>query len=841
MMRKARHGENMLKRLTLFVAALALAVLFTSGFTGDASAQTLPSETAQETQADPLHKIAPEQIKDLVSTLKDEQERDALISKLEALIAVSENDTVEQEVDTGLATAMSDVVKGISDFLQEAVTRLSAAALALTNVKSLLPLINDLIDDPRGLITLAEWIGIIGGIVAIGLVAVHFVGRIIRRPLDRLESWASNGTLLHSTAVLVPQLLLRALRPVVFFAVTQLILTTVDSTNVQLAGRAFVFAVASHLICRAIIHTLLKPAGLLSRSLEISPATGAYLSIWINRVVATGIYGILGLQSGYILGLPHATFLFLEKVVYGILWALMIAFILQNRVSFARTIAQRPDGSVRNPFWSLLSAIWHLIAIAYVTAGLILLMSMGDEGFVRLGEIAAFMVVIMIVWRIAWLAIDTVGLRLFSISRELTDRFPSLEQRANRYVPHVLGGARILISIAAIGALLEVWGLQLSTFLASDNGQILIRALATIILVGGGALIVSELVGLFVERRLKVSEENGTLSGRERTLLPLLRRAVAIVLGVLAVFVILSEIGVDITPLLAGAGVVGLAVGFGSQSLVKDVISGIFLLIEDTLNVGDYIDVGGKTGTVEALSIRTLRLRDVAGDLHTIPFGSVDTITNMTKDFAYALVDVGIAYREDADAVMKLLSEIGNEMVEDEKIKPSIIGPFEVFGVQDLADSSVNIRTRVKTKGGMQWSVRREFLRRVKRRFDAEGIEIPFPHQTLYFGADKNGAAPPAFVKVSQQTRERKTDKDGAETGKGANGYFETANPEMADAEAARNAEKQAQEAERRKREEERAKAAEEVKEAQEDLEHDDPANMDEDDSARSTDKNKPE
>ena len=288
-----------------------------------------------------------------------------------------------------------------------------------------------------------------------------------------------------------------------------------------------------------------------------------------------------------------------------------------------------------------------------------------------------------------------------------------------------------------------MWGIQLSAFFASENGQVLIRAIASIIVVGGGAIALTEIISLSVERRLHVLESNGALTGRERTLLPLLRRALVIVIAVLAVFVILSEIGVNITPLLAGASIIGLAIGFGSQSLVKDVISGIFLLIEDTLNVGDYVDVGGKSGTVEALSIRTLLLRDVAGDLHTIPFGTVDVITNMTKDYAYALVDVGISYREDSDAVMKLLQEIGTELAEDEAFKDGVAGPFEVFGVQDLADSSVNIRTRLKTKAGRQWSIRREFLRRVKRRFDAEGIEIPFPHQTLYFGADKNGGSPP--------------------------------------------------------------------------------------------------
>ena len=532
--------------------------------------------------------------------------------------------------------------------------------------------------------------------------------------------------------------------------------------------------------------------------------------------------------------MPVTTFLFLEKTVYGALWALLTAFILQNRTSFAQVIAGTGEKDTSRTFWSILSAVWHLIAIAYVTAGLVILMSMGDAGFKRLGEIAAFMIVIAIAWRLAWLAVDTAGLWAFSISREMTDRYPSLERRANRYVPHLLAGTRVLISVAALGALLEIWGIQLSAFFASENGQILIRAVASIIVIGGGAIAFTEIVSLFIERRLFVLESEGILSGRERTLLPLLRRAVVIITGVLAAFIILSEIGVDITPLLAGASIIGLAIGFGSQSLVKDVIYGIFLLIEDTLNVGDYVEVGGKFGTVEALSIRTLKLRDVAGDMHTIPFGTVDVITNMTKDYAYALVDVGVAYREDADAVMKLLQEIGNELTEDEKIKLSVTGPFEVFGVQDLADSSVNIRTRVKTKPGTQWSVRREFLRRVKRRFDTEGVEIPFPHQTLYFGEDKDGGSPSANVRVTHA----KPQLEGKESGQDdpeSDAYFEPANPEMADAEAARNAEKNAQEAERKRLLEEREEAAEEAKQAEQDLIGDD--SDDDDDKSGETDK----
>ena len=802
-------------RFKIILAVLALSLGLGTFAPAPATAQNATGTPAVDEAA----KMEPKRLQSLLDTLKDETKRDALITDLETLLVATEEEKAEDT--SSVASAMSDVVTGISGFLQEAVNQLSDTAIALTDIKSLIPALSALVADPDKLFRIGQWMAVIAGIVALGLLAVRLTTHLLRRPIDRLEAWVMRGTLLRNIAALIPLLLLRSIRVVLFFAVTQGILTTISSTNVQLAGRAFVVAVASHLACLALVNTVLKPAGLVSRSLNITEATGAYLVIWINRVVATGIYGILGLQSAYLLGMPAATFLSLEKVVYGALWALLTAFILQNRASFARVIAGTDKDAAGRTIWSVLAAVWHLIAIACVTAGLVILMSMGDAGFKRLGEIAAFMVLISIVWRLAWLGVDTAGRWAFSVSHEMTDRYPSLERRANRYVPHLLAGARVLISVAAFGALLEVWGIQLSAFFASENGQVLIRAIAAILVVGGGAVAVSEIVSLFVERRLLVLENAGILSGRERTLLPLLRRAVIIVIGVLAVFVILSEIGVDITPLLAGASIIGLAIGFGSQSLVKDVISGIFLLIEDTLNVGDFVDVGGKSGTVEALSIRTLRLRDVAGDLHTIPFGTVDVITNMTKDYAYALVDVGIAYREDADEVMKLLQEIGDELANDEAFKDGISGPFEVFGVQDLADSSVNIRTRLKTAAGRQWSIRREFLRRVKRRFDAEGIEIPFPHQTLYFGEDKDGNAPSAQIMVSQAKPER-SGKDAGDEAPQSQEFFKTANPEMADAEAARNAEKESQEAERKRILKEREEAAEEARETEQELIGDD-------------------
>lgn len=197
---------------------------------------------------------------------------------------------------------------------------------------------------------------------------------------------------------------------------------------------------------------------------------------------------------------------------------------------------------------------------------------------------------------------------------------------------------------------------------------------------------------------------------------------------------ILSELGVEIGPVLAAAGVVGLAVGFGAQHLVQDVISGFFLLLEDQIRVGDVVEVAGKNGLVERLTPRTVVLRGGDGSVHFVRAGQINIVTNMTKDFSRYVLDVGVAYREDVDRVMAVLRGIDAELRADPKFGPDIIEPIEMLGVDRFADSAVVIRARLATRPGRQWAVGREFNRRLKRRFDAEGIEIPFPHVTVHMG-----------------------------------------------------------------------------------------------------------
>ena len=189
---------------------------------------------------------------------------------------------------------------------------------------------------------------------------------------------------------------------------------------------------------------------------------------------------------------------------------------------------------------------------------------------------------------------------------------------------------------------------------------------------------------------------------------------------------VLSEIGVNIAPLLAGAGVVGLAIGFGSQKLVQDIITGLFLLLENTMQVGDVVSLGGLSGTVEALSIRTIRLRALDGSVHIVPFSAVTTVTNQTRDFGYAVVDVSVGLNEDPDRIAGLVRDVAHDMRAEPRWETAIRDELDVMGVEKFLDNAVVLRTRVKTVPAQRWSVARELNRRIKARFDELAVESPW-------------------------------------------------------------------------------------------------------------------
>jgi small conductance mechanosensitive channel len=227
----------------------------------------------------------------------------------------------------------------------------------------------------------------------------------------------------------------------------------------------------------------------------------------------------------------------------------------------------------------------------------------------------------------------------------------------------------------------------------------------------------------------------GATSKRVKTLIGLiLTLCLVAVWGIVGV-ISLAQIGLDVTPILAGAGIVGLAVGFGAQNLVRDVIGGFFLVLENQVRVGDVAVVNGTSGLVEAITFRTIVLRDLAGVVHVVPNGAITTLANMTKTWSAYVVDIGVAYKEDTDQVVEIMKGVAETLRKDPRFGPSILEEIEIFGVDDFRESDVTIKARLKTVPIQQWTVGREYRRRLKKAFDAHGIEIPFPHRSFYMGA----------------------------------------------------------------------------------------------------------
>jgi small conductance mechanosensitive channel len=241
-------------------------------------------------------------------------------------------------------------------------------------------------------------------------------------------------------------------------------------------------------------------------------------------------------------------------------------------------------------------------------------------------------------------------------------------------------------------------------------------------------------------------KEDPEFHKRTQTLASIIRTISVIAILVVGAMMVLKEFGIDIAPILAAAGIVGLAVGFGAQSLVKDVISGFFILLEDQIRVGDVVEIAGKGGLVEKINLKTTILRDLAGNVHYVPNGHIDVVTNMTKDYSRYVFDIGVAYREDVDEVIEVIKEVDEGLRNDPDFKDDILEPIEVLGLDQFANSAVVIRARTTTKPIKQWRVGREFNRRLKKKFDERNIEIPFPHVTLYMGQGKQGQFPPVQI-----------------------------------------------------------------------------------------------
>ena len=708
--------------------------------------------------------LSPDSARALAEALADPATRQALIDELLRAAAATEGTATGPDSagtggpaeetgappraggdDPSMARRIAEATKDMAEEGLILGQRLTSAVTALIDVASGRRPVNW----PRFMETLTS-LGMVAGAT---LATWWIVGRLGQRLLTAMASSAVERGWFGRLLLLIGKGLVDALVILIAWGGGYaLALALGDAGRMNITQSLFLNAFLLIEMIKVVLRLILAPRHGALRLPAMSDETANYWYFWLSRLVGLLGYGILLVVPVVTATLSWTVGSSLKVLIALAATLIAIAIILQNRDSVRRAIAGRAarlSGDLTARVLSFLARIWHLLALTYV-------LSLFGIWLARPFDALSFMMTATLE-SLAAVAIGVIVVSLLTraisgglhLPDDVKRNLPLLERRLNAFVPGILKTVRVLVMIAVLIAIVEAWGIvAVVDWLASELGREIVGRLlaATAILLAAFAIWMA--VTSWIEYRLNT--QNGyTPTARLRTLLSLFRNALTITLLVVAIMLALSELGVNIGPLLAGAGVVGLAIGFGAQKLVQDIITGAFIQVENALNEGDVVTVAGTTGVVEKLTVRSVALRDLSGVYHLIPFSSVDSVSNFMKGFGYHLAEIGVAYREDIDEVKRAMQEAFEELQSGDH-GPSILEPLEMHGVTQFGDSAVVVRARIKCRGGDQWAVGRAYNEIVKRRFDAAGIEIPFPHLTLYMGENKDGSAPPLHLRQEE-------------------------------------------------------------------------------------------
>jgi len=549
--------------------------------------------------------------------------------------------------------------------------------------------------------------------------------------------------------------LLLALVPIFAFGLTMAGVFGAGFITTREPRLAIIGIFNAYLVCRftlEFIRFVLAPKAPPLRLVHVS--TGRALSVSKGATVILGSIatGFVIVSVSEILGLPPNG----ARAVTA-LFALAVHIELAIAVWFSRRVVA---GWIRgNPrkvkfaagFRGGFANTWHYFALFYILALWIALAGGVHNAFGLLLRVVLVFIVALGLGRRAWTGSTHLLDRLFPDPDSGSGRHPKFTARARAYNPLIRVLIRVLIGILVLIAILLGWGINVVPWLLTNPfSHALIIALISIIVTVALALFLWEVSNAYIAARIERLSSTGRTrqASRLRTLLPMLRATIGVIIGLTAGLICLSKIGVNAAPLLAGAGVVGIAVGFGSQKLVQDIITGLFLLLEDAMQVGDVITLASMTGTVERLSIRTIRLRGGDGSVNIIPFSAVTTVTNMTRDFGYAQISIDVAYEEDLDHVFAVMRDIARKMREEPAWGAMMRDDLQIFGLDEFGPSALVITGQIRTGPGQHWAVRREYYARVKRRFEEEHIEMPYtylppaPQQLSVASPQSSEAAP---------------------------------------------------------------------------------------------------
>lgn len=613
-------------------------------------------------------------------------------------------------------------------------------------------------------------------IVVIVTFVLFFVFRALASPLFRLlDGWAGRGSSKMAMLRTIGGVILGAVVDgiVVFLAylggtlVATFLVGKAGSleTRLSLFLNAFLLIELFKVVLRMLFASRFGALRLVPISADRAKYTNRFLANlagWIGYGMLVAV-PIINFNLSPALGNGVGVLIMLTALIYAILVILRRRGALRDSLMAKAEQSSGPGGILLR----LLARFWHWLALLY--ALLVFAVTVLNPETALPYVVKA--TVLTVLYAGAGMLVSVVLSQLIgkeiSFSDRIIERMPKLQARVNLYIPGLLKIIRALILALVVVFSLNAWQVyDLAAWYATATGGHTVDVIIHILLILAVAALIWIGVASLVEHRLTPREHTSpAAAARARTLMGLFHTALAMAVLIFTVMIVLSEVGINIAPLIAGAGVLGLAIGFGAQKLVQDVITGVFIQLENAMNTGDFVSAGGNSGTVERVGIRSVALRDLYGTYHIVPFSSVGAVSNFTREYGNHVGEYGIAYREDIDEAIKHLEAAFEDLKTGEQ-GGNILAPMTVAGVTALADSSVNIRVVIKTAPGLQWAVGRAYNRLVKIHFDKAGIEIPFPHTTLYFGEDKDGKASPAYLSVLADNRKVVDTQDGEGGGK---------------------------------------------------------------------------
>jgi len=684
----------------------------------------------------------------LLETLRNDGRRAELIALLEAVATAQRQGAPNAPPNAAQTPAEAPILGATTERITAAIGAMAAEIESATDLEGIVAWLSGMVSDEtlQAMVLELGWKLLL--VFGLGLLTERLSKRLLRHWAAMLDMRAppegAQNAMLRRAPYIAARLLLDLAPVLAFCLVARVIIPQLPGWPSQ---RVIIWTVANaYIVARGVmvvVRLLFSPASNHLRLLPCADETAAYVTVWMQRIALVSVSAYAASEFALLLAMPLSVqngMLRVGSLLVSVLAAIMV---LQNRQPVARFLAAPPlaEGEVPDRGRAMLRRLrdmladaWHVMAILWVLALWASWAMALNHGVDRLLQASGLTVVVVVAAKLADEAIRRLLDGAFSISADFASRFPGLEARANRYLPGLKGLVGVLIALTTIVVLLEVWGLgSFSWFRHGRGGARLLGSVTSISLTLLLALVVWEAANAAIARHLDQLSANAATarSARVRTLLPMLRTVLGIVVTIFITLNVLAEIGVNVAPLLAGAGVIGLAVGFGSQTLVRDVITGVFLLFEDSVAVGDVVTLGGLSGTVEQLSIRSIRLRAVNGDVHIIPFSAVTTVTNQTRDYGYAVIDLVVDYDADTDLVASALSEVGTVMRADDAWSGSIMAAIEVMGVERMSDMGVVVRARMKTEPARRWAVSRELNRRVKLRCGELGIMISPPGKVV--------------------------------------------------------------------------------------------------------------